>query len=196
VDPALAEEIRQRVAWADQAARTPYERQAVINVAWYTLYQAGLEDLAEDMLLAEIERSKQPYYFMVDLADLKQEAGQTAEAIAWLRKAYDTSEGIATRFQWGYSYVSGLLEMIPDDADTIAAATEELLAELDGHPDAIYGRTARILKRLGEKLGDWNNDGRFDAQIAQIQSRVDGLCADLPETDDAVGTCREFMESV
>lgn len=194
VDPALVEEVRERVAWADGAAKTPYQRQAVINVAWYTLYQAGLEQEAEDMLLAELERSRQPYYFMVDLADLKKETGDTDEAIVWLRKAYDSSEGTATRFQWGYNYVSGLLEMTPDDPDAIAAATEELLTELDGHEDAIYGRTARILKRLGGKLQEWNEGGRFDPQIAQIQSRVDGLCAEIPAGDDAIGTCREFME--
>lgn len=194
IDAALLDEVRARVAWADDAAKTPYQRQAVINVAWYTLYQAGLETQAEEMLLAELERSRQPYYFMVDLADLKKEAGDYEAAILWLRKAYDSSEGIATRFQWGYNYVSGLLEMAPEDPETIAAATRKLLAELDGHEDAIYGRTARILKRLGGELREWNENGQFDAQIAQIQAQVDGLCADIPDGDGAIGTCREFLE--
>jgi protein disulfide-isomerase len=181
---------------ANREAKTPYQRQAYMNAAWYVLTASDQNDYAKTLLLEELEKSKQPYYFMVNLSMLAEEEGEQEEALAWLRKAYDTSEGRATRFQWGYYYVDGLIRMTPDDAATIAAATEELLAELDGQEDALYNRTGRTMKRLGQKLAEWNSDGRHDAQIAQIQARVDSLCAGIPAGDASLATCQVFMEEI
>ena len=194
IPESLEQRARERVAWADGQARTPYQRQAVINTAWYVLSSAGLYDDARTLLTAELEKSRQPYYFMSDLAELEQEAGNTTAALAWLRRAYDESEGPATRFQWGYGYVDGLIEMTPEDADSIAAATGQVLSELDGQPDAIHGRTGRILNRLSERLEEWNEDGRYDSQIAMIQNRVKGLCASLADDETSVVTCRAVLE--
>jgi thiol-disulfide isomerase/thioredoxin len=194
IPEALRQQARERVAWADGEARTPYQRQAVINTAWYVLSDAGLYDDARTLLTAELEKSRQPYYFMSDLAELEREAGNTAAALDWLRRAYEASEGPATRFQWGYGYVSGLIEMAPEDADRIAAVTDQVLSELDGQPDAIHGRTGRILNRLSERLKEWNEDGRYDAQIAMIQARVEGLCASLADDETSLVTCRAVLE--
>ena len=203
IPAALQEQAMQRVAWADEQARTPYQRQAVINTAWYVLWQAELNDEARALLTAELAKSRQPYYFMSDLAELEKEAGNTDQALAWLRRAYQESEGPATRFQWGYGYIDGLIEMTPEDADTIAAETDQVLSELDGHADAIHGRTGRIMKRLGEKLASWNEDGRYDQQVAAIQNRVASLCAGISDVtggaavdgdDSSVMTCQAFLE--
>lgn len=188
----IADAAARHVAWADGAARTPYQRQSVINVAWYVLDQAGRPAEAEALLLAELERSYQPYYFMTDLAELAREAGRDEEAIAWYRRAYETAEGPATRFQWGYYYVDGLIALRPEDPDAIAAAATAVVAELKGQPDALYNRSSRILRRLGERLAEWNADGRYDAQVATIQREVDGLCAGLPAGAGDVATCRGF----
>lgn len=194
IPESLKHQARERVAWADDQAKTPYQRQAVINTAWYVLSDAGLYDDARTLLTAELEKSRQPYYFMSDLAELEKEAGNTTAALAWLRRAYDESEGPATRFQWGYGYIEGLIEMTPEDADTIAAATGQVLSELDGQPDAIHGRTGRILNRLSDRLEEWNADGRYDSQIAMIQARVRGLCASLADDETGVVTCRAVLE--
>jgi hypothetical protein len=92
--------------------------------------------------------------------------------------------------------VDGLIRLTPDDAETIAAATDQLLGEIDGRQDAIYNRTGRIMKRLGARLTEWNIDGAYDEQIREIQSRVDSLCADIPENDQALETCQVFMEGI
>lgn len=194
IPQALQQQARERVAWADEQAQTPYQRQAVINTAWYVLWQAGLNEEARVLLTAELEKSRQPYYFMSDLAELEKEAGNTDQALAWLKRAYQEAEGPATRFQWGYGYIDGLIEMTPEDADTIAAETNQVLSELDGHPDAIHGRTGRIMKRLGEKLASWNEDGRYDQQVAAIQNRVASLCAEVTGDDTSVVTCQAFLE--
>lgn len=194
IPASMQADVRARVAWADAEAKTPYQRQAVINTAWYVLSDAGLDNEARTLLTAELEKSKQPYYFMLDLAELEQKAGNTDAALAWLKRAYDESQGPATRFQWGYGYVKGLIEMTPDDAETIAAATEQVLSELDGQSDAIHGRTGRILNRLSQKLAEWNEDGRYDPQIAMIQNRVAGLCASLADDETSLVTCRAVLE--
>lgn len=194
IPESLQQNVAARVAWADAEAKTPYQRQAVINTAWYVLSNAGLDDEARTLLTAELEKSRQPYYFMLDLAELEQKAGNTDAALVWLKRAYDESQGPATRFQWGYGYVNGLIEMTPEDADTIAAVTEQVLSELDGQSDAIHGRTGRILNRLSQKLAAWNEDGRYDQQIAMIQNRVAGLCASLADDETSLVTCRAVLE--
>ena len=196
VPPAVAAEARAEVDRANQEAKTPYQRQAYMNAAWYVLTESDQNDYVKTLLLEELEKSKQPYYFMVNLSKLAEQEGNNEDAIAWLRRAYDTSDGQATRFQWGYYYVDGLIRLRPDDAEGIAAATEELLSELDGREDAIYNRTGRTMKRLGGSLAHWNADGRHDDQIAQIQARVDGLCAEIPAGDQSLATCQVFMEEI
>ena len=44
-----------------------------------------------------------------------QRAGHYDAALGWLERAYDESQGPATRFQWGANYLQGLLEMAPED---------------------------------------------------------------------------------
>jgi hypothetical protein len=80
---------------------------------------SGLDDDANALLVAELQKSKSPYYFMLDLADLAQKAGREKEAVDWLAQAYGAAKGPATRFQWGASYLLGLLEMTPDDTQRI-----------------------------------------------------------------------------
>jgi thioredoxin-related protein len=194
VSEAVAAEAKADVDRANEQSTSEYQRQSFMNAAWYVLTASGQSDYTRQLLMEELDKSKQPYYFMPSLAKLAEQEGDTAEALDWLKRGYDTARGPATRFQWGYYYVSGLIRLTPDDADTIASASEQLLSELDGHADAIYNRTGRIMKRLGEKLGEWNMDGSHDEQIRAIQSRLDSLCAKIPEGDEAIRSCRVFME--
>lgn len=196
VPETLASRARADVDEANRQAVNEYQRQAFMNAAWYVLTTSEQSDYARELLLQELEKSKQPYYFMPSLAKLAEQDGDTDQALEWLKRGYETAEGPATRFQWGYYYVDGLIRLTPDDAETIAAATEQVLGELQGRQDAIYNRTGRIMKRLGERLAAWNMDGAYDAQIGAIQARVDALCAEIPEGDESAQTCRIFLEEV
>jgi thiol-disulfide isomerase/thioredoxin len=187
-------EARADVAQADRDAVTLYQRQAFMNAAWYVLVSAGEREYVRELLLAELEKSKQPYYFMPNLAKLAEEDGDYVAAIDWLRKGYETSRGTATRVQWGYYYVSGMIRMTPEDADGIVSAATGVLSELDGQRDVIYNRIGRTLKRLGGKLSEWNADGEHDEQIMAIQIKVDALCANIPDTDESRDRCNTFME--
>ena len=189
----LRERARERVAWADAQATTPAERQAVVNRAWYVLIAAGLDEEAGVLLAAEIERSDQPYYFMLNLSKLAQRAGREDEAIAWLARAYDEAEGPATRFQWGYNYVVGLLEMTPEDGPGIERATIGILGELDDPDNVLYNRTSRRLGLLGDRLVAWNDGGEFDPEITRIRARAGEICEGIPAAETARATCDHFL---
>ena len=189
---ALVSEARDMVRHADEQTTDTYERQTVINAAAYVLEQAGLVAEAKQLLIAELDRSKQPYYFMVSIADIEQEAGNDAAAIDWLKRAYDASTGPATRFQWGNYYLNGLLEMTPDDVARIQQDTVTVVRELEAGR-AFYQRPKAQLKRLEKKLQDWGTNPERKAGLAKIREGVLGICATIPEQEPARATCEGFL---
>ena len=193
VSGTLETEILSRVAWADATTTTPHERQAVINAAANVLMAAGLNDHAEALLLRELERSKQPYYFMSGLAELAEEDGDSTAALAWLKRAHEGSRGPATRFQWGNYYVAGLIRLTPDDAATIETQTVNMFLELQSSNEVFYQRTARGMLRLEKQLLDWNANGDYDAQLDAIRTTVSGLCAAIANEDSSKERCETFL---
>ena len=79
------------------------------------LGQAGLWKDSDALLKASLTKSHSPYYLMSQLAGNAKKQGRKAEALDWYQKAYESSEGPATRLQWGSSYVSSLVELAPQD---------------------------------------------------------------------------------
>jgi protein disulfide-isomerase len=186
----LRQEIRDMVAWADESTPSVYERQPVINALGNVLDEAGMDDIAKPLLLAELEKSKQPYYFMVSLADIEQRQGNEAVALDWLKKAHDSTKGPATRFQWGYYYLNGLLEMTPADTQAIHETTVALVTELLQESGGFHQRPKGQLKRLETKLEEWGAD-RGEA-LSDIRQSVRSVCETLPARDAA---CEAFLES-
>ena len=190
----LRAEISALVDWADASTPDPYERQPIVNAASNLLDEAGMNDVARPLLLAELERSKQPYYFMVSLADIEQSAGNNDEAIAWLKKAYDTARGPATRFQWGYYYITGLIEMTPEENELIRQATVSVIRELEAG-SGFYQRPKAQLARLEDKLREWGEAQDNSEALETIRGDVLVVCARLPEEEQSQNTCRAFLES-
>jgi len=192
--PALLEEARQTVARVTAAAPGEYARHAAVNAAGNLYFEAGLDDEADSLLVAEIEKSKSPYYFMVELADLAKKAGREADALRWLERAYADAKGPATRFQWGYNYLAGLLEMTPEDTARIERVGLEVLGELADTPDAFYQRTRVRLEQLSTKLLEWSL-GHQDraAVVAKLRDRTAGTCSGLPAGDEGRASCEAFL---
>jgi protein disulfide-isomerase len=185
--------ISDAVAWADTSTPDPYERQPVINAAANVLEDAGMDELARSVLLKEIAISRQPYYFMPSLADIERRAGNDAAALEWLRKAWETSKGPATRFQWGTYYLDGLIEMSPGDADAITTLTVSLVEELLAS-GGFYQRPKAQLQRLGARLREWGTAGGMSAALDALQSDIVKVCnrdADLRSRQ----TCTSFLEA-
>jgi thiol-disulfide isomerase/thioredoxin len=194
LSPGLQKEIEAMVAWADASTPDPYERQAVINAAFNVLFRAGMIDVARPLILAEIERARQPYYFMNSMAEIEQGEGNYVEALQWLKQAYDASTGPATRFQWGYYYVAGLLEMTPEDAELIQAATVEVIRELDAG-SGFYQRPKAQLERLERRLLDWGEETDHGDTISAIHDDVMLVCSKFSEQRDSFETCQAFLDS-
>ena len=190
---ALLDEARSTVAAIDAQTTDSYERQTAINAAANLYWEAGLDAEAETMLRAELEKSKSPYYFMLSLAEFAQRAGQQERAVEWLAMAYADAEGPATRFQWGYNYLMGLIEMTPDDTARIQATALQVLNELDTSPDALYQRTRMRLDKLNEKLLEWGQEGERREVIMALRAQVDRICAEMPEGDESRARCETFL---
>ena len=190
----LQGEIRDMVQWADATTPSVYERQPIINALGNVLDEAGMDDDAKKLLLAELEISKTPYYFMVSIADIEQRAGNTDVAVDWLRQAYDSTTGSATRFQWGYYYLYGLLEMTPEDTQLIHDTTVGLISELQ-NSGGLYQRPKAQLGRLENKLVTWSEENDRAAELAEIRSSVSAVCASASHQDESRATCDAFLEA-
>ncbi|HEX5651180.1 MAG TPA: thioredoxin family protein [Steroidobacteraceae bacterium] len=191
--PALLDEARQAVASVDASTTDAYARQAAINAAANLYWEAGLSEDANTLLTAELEKSKSPYYFMLDLAELAEKAGRKQEAVQWLARAYQGAEGPATRFQWGYNYLVGMLEMTPEDTAGIERAGLAVLGELDDAPDAFYQRTRMRLEQLDSQLLEWGSSGEAAKVVAALRARTQQICVKLPADDPGRRSCERFL---
>jgi len=192
--PELLEEARRAVARVDASTTDAYARQAAINAAAGLYWEAGLDEDANRLLVAELEKSKSPYYFMLDLAELARKAGREDEAVEWLARAYSGAQGPATRFQWGYSYLVGLLEMTPEDTAGIERVALEVLGELDGSPDAFYQRTRMRLEQLSAKLLEWGAVPEHSPVVEKLRLRTAEICGRMPSGDEGRANCEAFLK--
>ncbi len=191
--PTLLADVREHTARADREITDGYERQAVITTAAYMLEQAGLPDESDTLLKANLAKSHSPYYLMSGLASNAKKRGDKAGALRWYEQAFDTSEGPATRLQWGASYVAELVELAPQDEARIEKAARQVLAEAASHPNAFYERSARSLQRVGTRLLGWNQRGAHAAALNRLQAQLDNVCRRLDSTDPQRATCEALL---
>jgi thiol-disulfide isomerase/thioredoxin len=189
----LVKDVREQAARADRAITDGYERQAVITAAAYALSQAGLVSESDALLKANLGKSLSPYYLMSSLAEHAKSRGDKAEALRWYEQAFDTSEGPATRLQWGSSYIGALVELSPQDSPRIERAASRLIGEAATQPDAFYERSARSLQRTGKKLQAWNGGGAHADVMQRLQAQLAPVCAKLPADDARRATCTTLL---
>ncbi|HET9822148.1 MAG TPA: thioredoxin family protein [Burkholderiaceae bacterium] len=173
---ALVREVRETAARLDREITDGYERQAVITGAGSLLGYAGLWSESESLLKSNLGKSHSPYYLMSQLGSNARKLGRKDEALDWFRKAYEASEGPATRLQWGASYLSALVDLAPAQAARIEQTATRIFSEAAKDKGALHERSARSLQRVGKKLASWNADGKQAAAIKRIQSSVQALC--------------------
>ncbi|AOY61448.1 thioredoxin family protein [Xanthomonas citri pv. glycines] len=174
----VVEVVHQRVQWATDTAKTDEERQSTISTAAALLSEVGDRSAAEQLLLAELSRSKSPYYYMPELADLAEQRGDKKTALLWLKRAYDSAQGPATRVQWGVMYVDGLIRLSPDDTAGIESAAAQVIGELAGQPDGYRQRTRQRFTTLGTALKTWSKQHRREgsAVLARLQQKMQSSC--------------------
>ncbi len=153
----------------------PYVRAGVVNSA-INIYIA-LDDLqrARDLLALEATTSNTPYYYLGDLADVEEQLGNIDRSVELLAEAYAKAKGPASRFQWGYNYLDGLLRMKPDDLATIEKVGAQVIAELDG-PNRIHRRTLSRLNKLDAKLTEWSTTAARGTVADHLRASVTRAC--------------------
>lgn len=200
-DTELQARVLHRVKWTDENATDHYTRQASMSAAGHLLEDAGLEEEARKLYLAEVEKSETPYYFMSSLASMAHEAGNDEEATTWLARAYDSAEGGSTRFQWGTSYLLGLMEMSPDDAECIRDESLRVFGQHLEQNDAFAGRHQSRIEWLAEKYAEWNAEEAHAAEIEALRTALlpscDSLDDDAEEGEKSLqDRCEEFFTSL
>ena len=177
VSPAVLAKVRARVDWADTSAKDLMTRQAVISDAADLLSKAGDRAGAATLLKAELKRSAQPYYYMLDLASLAEDAGDGKAAIDWAHQAYETAHGSATRVQWAIAWSNTVLRQAPGDKAAVEASAMAVIDELAKNPDSYYQRTRVKVTAWGQKLQAWSADHDGAKLLDRLQGKMAGVCA-------------------
>ena len=193
VSPAVLARVRDRTKWADTNAREAMVRQSVISDAADLLHQAGDDTNANALLQAELKRSAQPYYYMLDLSGIAEDAGDGPTAIAWARKAYETSEGEATRVQWAIEYSKTVLRQAPGDSAQVAASAQAVIDALGSNTGSYYQRTRLRVAAWGGLLRNWSAAHHGGAVLSKIDKQMVGVCA---KQGEAAATCRKWAKPV
>jgi thiol-disulfide isomerase/thioredoxin len=183
LDDSLKGLLRSEMTAVDNATPDAYERQSVINQMSYIYRLAGMKDDAKSLLLAELDKSAAAYYFMSSLASYAEKDEQNEEALEWRRKAYESSTGEATRFQWGANYVRAMIRLSPEDEAGITGQAIALLGEFHDSDEMFAGRNFKILRRLNNQLADWQDSLPLTnlAFKAEIEKLCDSQAADSLE---------------
>lgn len=166
-------------------------RQTYINRAYQVLLAARLPSRAKYMLESEIQKSHQPYYFMSSLAQLERDQGNYPAAVAWLQRAYQTSTGQATRFQWGVEYVIGVMAMQPEQVADIEAGLDSLLVNLQQPQDVFAGRNLKRLHALLDAIDQWPSR-EASASVITLYDSLRNACKASRRDSIARQNCRSI----
>jgi thiol-disulfide isomerase/thioredoxin len=173
------------------AKMEPYVRAGVVNSA-INIY-IGLDEWerARDLLALEATTSNTPHYYLGDLAYVEEHLGNKERALELLAEAYHKAKGPASRFQWGFDYLSGLLRLAPEETTTIEKVGTQVIGELDG-PNRVHRRTLSRLSRLDAALEEWSTDSTRVAVVGKFREQVALACRKSGSDKAAEEGCREF----
>lgn len=153
-----------------------YARGGLVASALFIYLDLDDQAHMRSLLTKEAASSNTPWYYLGHLAEVEELAGNKARAVELLAEAWAKAEGPASRFQWGYNYVSGLIRLTPDDTAAIERSGLAVLGELGG-PDSVHGRTRVRLQKLADQLQDWNTAPARAAVATRLAGEIGRLQA-------------------
>ena len=176
------------------AALDNYQVHAGINSLWGVYYDIGQEQQARETLGIGIERSKAPFYFMSGMGSIERDAGNTAEALAWYRRAWEATSQPLDRGRWGSGYLRRLVSMTPDDVSEIQRASSVLVADLASQKNGLVAYE-RGLGRISAMLQEWAAESeQRQAAVAEVRKEMVIPCADIGLEGDGRATCDSFLQ--
>lgn len=164
-----------KVKETDLKATDGYSRQDAMSTAIWMLKKSKLLKEAKSYALRELKKSIAPYYFMSYIASVEKEEGNIDESLKWRRRAWMEAKGGSTRFQWGTSYLTNLIEN--NKKKNFSKDFKTILNELLKQEDAFNGRNKKRLERL-EKALHKLKDKTFNLRVKAI---VLEACGALPD---------------
>ena len=188
-------DLKHDLTSADEKESNSFARQRVISQINYLYQSARLYDEAHALLLAELDRSESPYYFMSSLSSLAEKREKTEAALEWRRKAYEVSTGAATRFQWGASYIKAIIRLTPENNDLIVKTSIDLFAELKDEQSVFAGRNFRELSSLNQQLSAWQDEQQEDTLIETFHARIQSMCEKQALATLELENCRSLLSS-
>ncbi|MBK6768321.1 MAG: thioredoxin family protein [Ardenticatenales bacterium] len=191
----LVQRVAERVKWSSETVTDAGEMQTVMGTMVWMLQETGQDAAAEELLNTKLDSTLQPYYYMLELASIAEEKDDTAGAIGWYRKAWETSQGSMTRFRWGHSYLRALLRLAPEDEATFETEATKILTELMANQDALALGNGDRMGTLSAAILKWNADGEHDAVVTRLRDLVAAGCAALDATgeDSQQSRCQQFL---
>lgn len=193
LDEATATKLVADLEAADKKTTNAFARQSVVNQIRYLYQTAQMLDQAKALLLAELDKSKAPYYFMSSLGSIAEKQEQPDEAIEWYRKAFESSEGAATRFQWGANYVRALIRIKPEESGLIQSTSESLFKELAAEDEVFTGRNFRVLRSLNKQLAEWWKSAGGDELDRRFITHIETLCASQTDGSLEQENCQSLI---
>jgi protein disulfide-isomerase len=154
---------------------TGFVHASIVNAALLLYADLGEWERSRDLLKAEAATSKNAHYYLGHQAQVEEILGNQAGAVRLLAEAYSRAQGTATRAQWGYDYLRGLLRLTPDDVATIERTGLELLAGI-GTSDNVRRRTRQRLGKLGTELATWSTTPERQAVVRRLSARLAEVC--------------------
>lgn len=171
--PIFQKKLLLKVKETDKAAKDEYTRQDAMSTAIWMLKKSKLLTEAKAFGERELKKSMAPYYFMSYLSSIEKELGNVDGQIAWSRKAWQSAKGGSTRFQWGTSYLTSLIDN--NKKKGFRKDFQSIIGELLKQPDAFNGRNKKRLERLEKslhKLKDKTFSKRVKAIITEECSKL------------------------
>ncbi|MCC4585855.1 thioredoxin family protein [Xanthomonas melonis] len=183
----VVELVHRRVQWATDQPVSDEERLVVIDNATSILGEIQDHSGAEQLLLAELPRSKTPSHYMFDLAELAERRGDPKTTLSWYRKKYESAQGEIARLQAAVPYIEALIRLRPGDAADIEAAAGQVIDVVNAQPDSYRKRYRADFTEFGKKLKAWSEQHRPEggAVLTRLQQKARSGCKDMQPSDCA-----------
>ncbi len=176
VPEALKQRVQKAVARANEQAKEPFSRHAVISGAAYLLRQVGDAPGARQLLTAEAEKTDTPWYYYSSLAGLEQEMKQPAEARKWAEKARQTAQGRASKIQWITSDIALNAKLqSPEQKAYLLTVTKEFYDLATQLSDGFAGRNRTRADTVRDSLTSFRRDHDFAQLFVQYEKRCQQL---------------------
>lgn len=187
----MADKIRDAVSKADKEAKSSFDRHAVISDAAELLMGINDFDLAQKMLLKELETTDTPWYYQSVMANLEEKKGNIKGSLDWSEKARLSAKGRATRIQWIVADLVNNVKLKHNDQEQhIENLIKEYYEVALSMNDGFSGRNASRAKAVATNLKPWLEKDGVKKLVATYEVR----CEKIANSDLRKSCLEHFKE--